>query len=188
MFASHSSFYSLVHWLSFNYEYSLMHCFLGSFLLVFQLGLWKPQRLHAPLPLLWFPAGCCFGWLLTSLLSAMSSTCSWPPQSQRMALVSHFVVVYSTYVFIGQGGTMQAGPAWPVSAKCPALLRLLFCLCGLGFCPFLFLPFLPPWPLSLQQWWCGHALSRNNSHAEGRILTFTFCLSIPVTNKHFRGS
>ncbi len=71
----------ILSYITFNYEYSPM--FFGSFLLVFQLGLWKPQRLHAPLPLLWFPAGCCFGWLLTSLLSAVTSTCSWPPQSQK---------------------------------------------------------------------------------------------------------
>ena len=45
MFASHSSFYSLVHWLSFNYEYSPMCCVFGTFPLVYQLGLWKPQRL-----------------------------------------------------------------------------------------------------------------------------------------------
>lgn len=49
---------------------------------------------------------------------------------REKALVSHFVVVYSTYVFIGQGGTMQAGPALTVSAKCPAVHSLLCRLCG----------------------------------------------------------
>lgn len=165
MFASHSSFYSLVHWLSFNYECSPMHLFFWEFfILVFQLGLRKPQKRHAPQPLLWFPARRCSGWLLSSLLSAVSSTCSWPPQSQRTALVSHFVVVYSTYVVIGQGGTMQAGPAQAgpaqtVPAKCPSLHGPLCRLCGWGFLfyPFLFLPFLTPWPVkssAMMMWPC----------------------------------
>lgn len=49
MFASHSSFYSLVHWLSFYLRVFSHALFLGSFLLFSQLGLWKPQNRHATL-------------------------------------------------------------------------------------------------------------------------------------------
>lgn len=50
IFASHSSFYSLVHWLSFYLRVFSHALFLGSLLLFFfQLSLWKPQKLHATL-------------------------------------------------------------------------------------------------------------------------------------------
>lgn len=79
-------------------------------------------------------------WLIDD--PAVPSTCSWMPQSQRKTLVFHFVLFfYSTYVFIGPSGTMQAGPTYSVSAKCPALQSLLCFLCGLRFCPFHF-PFI----------------------------------------------
>lgn len=142
-----SCFYSLVHWISLNYEYFPMNSFFWEFssfrpawpLKAAETTCSSTAPLIPSRMLLWLIVDqSTFSHVLNLFLSATIT---------EKGLSLSFVVVYSTYVFIGQGGTIQAGPAQSKSAKCPALHSPLCSLCGLGFCPSLFLPILPLDPL-----------------------------------------
>lgn len=130
-------FYSLLkHRHTFNYDSSPLHCLLVSVLLVFWLRLWKPQRRHAPVPFLWFPAGCRSGWLSSSPLPGnlfLTTTIT----ENRPGLLFRGCLEHSE----GGNNTSRGRRGWsqPSVHQGPALTGLLYCLCGSGFRPFLFL-------------------------------------------------
>lgn len=151
---SHSAFCSLVLWVSFNYEYSPMCCFwdVSSCLL----GLWKPQRTT------WFSdsqqdAALVDWW--PSLLSAVPSTCSWTPQSQRknssLSFCVFFIALMSSLVQVEQCKPGQHAQCQP--SVQPFKVYFVFSVVYDSVLSTSH-SFLLPWPVSLQQWWCGSAL------------------------------